>query len=87
VPAHHYVKEAENTWGVVQILAKNFARSEVKLRDLFFHFMWPVEEDEDGADSDRGKVLEKLVMGQGYEGIARGKEARRKEWNGYRTDE
>jgi hypothetical protein len=28
-----------------------------------------------------------LVMGKDYDGVARGKEARRKEWNGYRTEE
>jgi len=69
------------------MLATDLAAKRVKLRDFFVHFVWPVEGSEDGAKADRGKELEKLVMGKDYDGVARGKEARRKEWNGYITEE
>jgi len=72
---------------VIHMLAKDLAGSGVKLRDFFVQFVWPVEESEDVVEADRGKELEKLVMGRDYNGVARGKEARRKGWNGYRTDE
>lgn len=72
---------------MIHILAKDLAGSGVKLRDFFVQFVWPVEESEDGAEADRGKELEKLVMGRDYDGVVRGEEAGRKEWNGYRTDE
>jgi hypothetical protein len=69
------------------MLATDLVANRVKLRDFFVHFVWPVEGSEDGVKADRGKELEKLVMGKDYDGVARGKEARRKEWNGYRTEE
>ncbi len=34
-------------------------------------------------DLDRGRLLEKMVMGPAYEGELRGKGVRRAEWNGY----
>jgi hypothetical protein len=38
-------------------------------------------------DVDRGRRLEKAVMGKLYEGVQRGKGERRKEWNGWRRDQ
>jgi hypothetical protein len=83
---HVYVKEAENTWGFTQMLVKDLAGSGVRLKDFFLHFTWPVEPSEDGLDKDRGRILEKRVIGSGYEGAERGKFERRQEWNGYITE-
>ncbi len=69
------------------MLAKDLAKHDLRLKDCFFYFNWPVEISEDGLDRDRGRLLEKMVMGVGYEGVERGKFARRQEWNGYTPDQ
>ena len=67
-------------------LLQDLAGSGVRLKDFFLHFTWPVEPSEDGLDKDRGRILEKRVIGSGYEGAERGKFERRQEWNVYITE-
>ncbi|KAH7306067.1 hypothetical protein BKA65DRAFT_559914 [Rhexocercosporidium sp. MPI-PUGE-AT-0058] len=93
-----YISEAEHSFNVAKMIAKDLARYGVRFKDLFFHFVWPKVgpwkgEGEFGygwaepaveKKRDKGAVLEKLVMGSNYEGEVRGKYKRRKAWNGYR---
>lgn len=69
------------------MLAEGLANIDWKMKDVFFHFAWPVKETDDGLTRDRGVLLEKLVMGEGYDSTQRGKYARRDFWNGYDDDE
>lgn len=85
VPDICYTREAENVWTVGKGLADSLI-GRVRLKNLFFHFMWPFEDHKEGIPADRGLVLEKAFMGAHYESTDRGKYERRHRWNGYRRD-
>jgi hypothetical protein len=98
VPDSVYIAEAEHTFSVSEMLAKDLIKHEIKLKDLFWHFTWPrigkwhgegemglgpIQEGEQWR-RDKGRLLERMVMGPLYGGEERGKHGRRVEWNGYR---
>ncbi|KAH6694872.1 hypothetical protein BKA61DRAFT_623996 [Leptodontidium sp. MPI-SDFR-AT-0119] len=98
VPPSVYISEAEHSFSVAKMVAEDLVNRDLRFKDLFWHFVWPKVgtwrgEGEMGygwAEAtvekrrDKGAVLEKMVMGSGYEGEERGKYKRRKAWNGYR---
>lgn len=101
VPCSVYIAEAEHSFNVAKLVAEDLVKSGVRFKDLFWHFVWPKvgpsrgegemgygwEVDAVEKMRDRGRVLEQIVMGSGYEGEERGKYERRKAWNGYRDDQ
>lgn len=87
VPDSVYVSEAEHTLQVSRMIARDLVERGVRLRDLFWHFEWPMLKDGKGKTEERGKdtgrELEKMVMGPVYDGEERGKLERRQRWNGW----
>jgi hypothetical protein len=82
VPDSCYTIEAEKVWNVSKKLADSLLK-QTRVKKLFFHFRWPFEEHKEGIPRDRGMLLEKMVMGESYDGIKQGKNERRHWWNGY----
>jgi hypothetical protein len=86
VPDICYTREAEKVWTIGKGLANSLIGN-LQLKNLFFHFMWPFENHKEGIPVDRGRVLEKMVMGENYDSTERGKDERRHRWNGYQCDQ
>lgn len=72
VPEDCGIVEAEHTWAVCERLANSLVDNN-NLRDLFIHFVWPFEKHKDDILRDRGAILEKRVMNEGYDSRSRGK--------------
>lgn len=85
VPDDCGTAEAEHIWVVCERVVDSLSRNN-HLRNLFIHFVWPFEKHKDGMPRDRGAVLEKRVLGEGFDGRARGKFDRRCRWNKYRCN-
>jgi hypothetical protein len=85
VPDSCYTREAEKVWTVGKWVACSLV-GKIQLKSLYFHFMWPFEDHEEGIPRDRGMVLEKMVMGENYDSTSREKNGRRHRWNGYQCD-
>jgi hypothetical protein len=98
IPDSTYIAEAEHTFSVAEMIARELVQCGVGLRDLFWHLEWPLSTEEKSPqlqteDRDeealwkkqrvRERVLEKMVMGEAYEGEERGKFEGRRKRNGY----
>lgn len=74
------IEGAEVDWEAAKGLAQSLAKH-VQLSDVFFHFIWPVEEHESGIPRNRGVLLEKMAMGENYDSTTRGKPDTGHNWN------
>ncbi|KAM3081307.1 hypothetical protein ACMFMG_004774 [Clarireedia jacksonii] len=91
IPPSVYISEAEHSFNLAKMVAEDLVKWGVRFKDLFWHFVWPKVELWQGEEEmghsraaavvkkrDRGTVLEKMVMGSGYDGEEREKYERRK---------
>ena len=74
-----YPDEEQAMWEAYQRFLEPLSQLGL-LKDLFVHLSWPMDDDEDRHR--REQILEKRVMGDMYDSVARGKyEPRRTRWN------
>ena len=92
MPDTVFLAEADFLFELAAGLGRDMGECGLVFKDLFWWFEGvKLQPDGEGGwgkvEEDRGRKLEKLIMGTVYEGEKRGKGDRRVVWNGWREDQ